>query len=98
VDGESKVLLVFTFDEQKNVYTSYQIPQGGGETGSGKLLIEGNKWTFPWQVKEGDRTTYFRVVNVFSAPGTIEFRQEFSPDNLHWTLMAKGSEKKTSGK
>jgi hypothetical protein len=98
VNGESKVLLVFTYDEQKNVYTSYQIPQGGGQSGSGKLLIEGNVWTFPWQIGEGEKTTWFHVVNVFTSPGTIEFRQEFSTDNVHWTLMAKGSEKKTSDK
>src|SRR5450432_2596041 len=62
VDGESKVLLVFVYNQTKNEYTSYQIPVGGGETGSGKLLIDGNVWTFPWQVKEGDTNTYFHVV------------------------------------
>ncbi len=98
VDGESKVLLVFIYDQGKNEYTSYQIPPGGGEAGSGKLLIDGNVWTFPWQTKEGDTTTYFQVVNVFTAPDHIEFRQEFSPDNVHWTVMAKGMETRTSPK
>jgi hypothetical protein len=98
VDGDSKVLLVFTYNQSKNEYTSYQIPQGGGESGSGRLLIEGNVWTFPWQVGEEGKTTYFRVVNVFAAPDTIEFRQEFSTDQAHWTLMAKGTEHKTASK
>ncbi len=98
VNGESKVLLVFTYDEEKKVYTSYQIPQGGGEPGSGKLLIDGNVWTFPWQVGQGEKTTYFRVVNVFQADGKIEFRQEFSNDNQHWTLMARGVEHKAGAK
>jgi hypothetical protein len=98
VDGESKVLLVFVYSQSKNEYTSYQIPPGGGETGSGKLLIDGNVWTFPWQAKEGDITTYFHVVNVFVAPDRIEFRQEFSVDNAHWTVMAKGTENRTSAK
>lgn len=96
VDGESKILLVFTYNAKDNVYTSYQIPQGGGESGSGKLLIEGNVWTFPWQVTEDGKTTYFRVVNVFVSPDRIESRQEFSPDKEHWTVTAKGLETRTS--
>jgi hypothetical protein len=98
LDGESKVLLVFVYSQAKNEYTSYQIPPGGGEAGSGKLIIEGNVWTFPWQAKEGDTTTYFHVVNVFTGPDRIEFRQEFSADNVHWTVTAKGTESRTSAK
>jgi hypothetical protein len=97
VDGESKVLIVCTYNAKDNAYTSYQISMGGGAAGSGKLLIDGNVWTFPWEVTEGDKTTYFRVVNVFEAPDRIQFRQEFSPDKLHWTVTAKGIETKISG-
>ncbi len=98
VNGDSKVLLVFTYDPQKNIYTSYQIPQDGSDSGSGKVVIEGNTWTFPWEMKEGDKTTWFRVVNVWTSPDTIEYRQEFSADNAHWTVMARGSEHRVSGK
>lgn len=97
VDGESKVLIVFTYNAKDNVYTSYQVPLGGGDPGAGKLLIDGNVWTFPWQVTEGDKTTYFHVVNVFNAPDKIEYRQEFSTDKVHWTVTAKGLETKTAG-
>jgi hypothetical protein len=96
VNGESKILLVFTFNAKENVYTSYQIPEGGGEAGSGKLAIEGNVWTFPWQVTEAGKTTYYRVVNVFVAADHIEFRQEHSIDQVHWTVTAKGVETKTA--
>jgi len=97
VDGESKILLVFTYNEKENIYTSYQIPAGGQEPGTGKLLIDGNVWTFPWQVSEGGKTTYFRVVNVFVTPGRIESRQEFSADQVHWTVTAKALETRVSG-
>jgi hypothetical protein len=97
VDGESKILIVFTYNAKDHSYTSYQIPLGGGDSGSGKLLIDGNVWTFPWQVTDGETTTYFRVVNVFAAPDRIEYRQEFSSDKVHWTVTAKGSETKVSG-
>lgn len=94
VDGESKALIVFTYNAKEDVYTTYPIPAGGGQPGSGKLIIRGNEWTYPWESVEGGKTTFFRVVNVFTAPDAIEYRQEFSTDRSHWTLMARGSEKK----
>ena len=57
VDGESKALIVFTYNEKENVYTSYPIPLDGGQAGAGKLHIEGNVWTFPWEEAEGGKTT-----------------------------------------
>ncbi len=94
VDGDSKALLIFTYNAKDDTYTSYPIPQGGGKAGSGKLLIKGDVWTFPWEDEADGKPVYFQVVNVFTSPGTIEYRQEFSTDNVHWTLMAKGTETK----
>ena len=96
VNGESKVLLIFTYVEKQNSYSTYQVPQGGGEPGSGKLFIDGNTFEYPWRVTGSDRITYFRVVNVFTNPNQIEYRQEYSADKAHWTVMAKGTEKKIS--
>lgn len=98
VDGQSKVLLVFTYDAEKNEYTSYQIPASGAAPGSGKLLIDGNRWTFPWQTGQGTNSTWFRVVNIFDGPDKIEFRQEYSTDQVHWTQMGQGSETRKSAK
>lgn len=96
VDGESKALIVFTYNAKENVYKSYPIPVDGGEPSSGKLFVDGRVWTFPWEVTEDGKKTYYRVVNVFDSPDRIEYRQEFSPDNLHWTTTAKGRESKTA--
>ena len=98
VDGESKVLIVFTYSEKDKVYTSYQVPSDGSAPGSGKLTIEGNVWTFPWQITDAGTTTYYRVVNVFSSPDTIEYRQEYSTDKEHWTVTARGHELKIASK
>jgi hypothetical protein len=57
-------------------------------------LIEGNVWTYPWEDNVNGTTVYFRVVNVFAAPDRIHYRQEFSVDKTHWTIMAKGTEQK----
>ena len=94
VNGDSKVLLVFTYNDKQQMYTSYPIPQSGEFVSPGKLQIIGNVWTFPWQVTQGGATTYFHVVNVFTTADHIDYVQEFSTDNVHWTTMAKGSETK----
>jgi hypothetical protein len=94
VNGESKVLLVFTYNDQQKMFTSYPIPQKGEPVSAGRLQIIGNVWTFPWQVSQGESTTYFHVVNVFTSSERIEYAQEFSTDNVHWIAMAKGTETK----
>jgi hypothetical protein len=97
VNGDPKILLVFTCKDEHDC-TSYQIPPAGGEAGSGKVVLDGSTWTFPWSSTEGGKTTYFRVVNVWSSATTIEYRQEFSTDQEHWTRMASGHEAKISEK
>lgn len=92
VNGDSKVLLVFTYSDLTKMYTSYPIPKDGEAAGSGRLQIVGNVWTFPWEVAQGGVTTYFHVVNVFKDHDHIEYAQEFSGDNVHWTKMAQGTE------
>ena len=94
VNGESKVMLVFTYSDLLKMYTSYPILQNGEAATAGRLQIVGNVWTFPWEVTQGGATTYFRVVNVFTGTDHIDYAQEFSPDNVHWTRMATGSETK----
>ena len=96
VDGDPKVLMVFTCRDEHQC-TSHQIPPNEGEAGSGPVLLDGKTWTFPWSATEGGKTTYFRVVNVWTSATTIEFRQEFSADQEHWTRMASGHEVKTGG-
>jgi hypothetical protein len=92
VDGQSKVLIVYTYSDLLKMYTTYPIPRNGESASAGRLQIVGNVWTFPWEVRQGQGMTYFRVVNVFSGSDHIDYVQEFSPDNIHWTPMAKGSE------
>jgi hypothetical protein len=95
VNGESKALIVFTFDAKNNRYTTYPIPAGGGDPGSGALVIDGNTWIYPWSIADASgKKTYFRVVNVFTSATHIEYRQEFSADQSHWTVMAHGTETK----
>ena len=94
VNGDSKALLVFTYDVKDDSYTVYPIVAGDDTVQPGKLLIHGNVWTFPWEAQEKGKTTYFRVINIFTAVDTISHREEFSMDNIHWFPMAQGFEQK----
>ncbi|MDQ2866251.1 MAG: hypothetical protein M3R51_08490 [Candidatus Eremiobacteraeota bacterium] len=96
LEGASKALIVFTYDTAHNVYHTYAVPTDGTPASSGKLLIAGNTWTFPWKDTDKGRTVYGRVVNIFSAPNTIEYRQEYSYDKAHWTVTARGTEHRLS--
>ncbi|MGF7178997.1 hypothetical protein [Tunturiibacter psychrotolerans] len=95
VDGDSKLLLVFTFDATKQIYTSYQVPLDGSAASSGTLEIRDNTWTYPWVIVDGGHAIYFHVVNVFKSPTEIEYRREFSFDRVNWVVMARGKETKT---
>jgi hypothetical protein len=96
VDGDPKVLIVFTCSGRDNTCTSYQIPPDGSDAHSGRITIDGDTWTFPWRTTEGGRTTWFRVVNTWASATRIEYRQEFSTDQAHWTPMSVGHEVKAA--
>ncbi len=94
VDGVSRALIVYTYDAKAAVYHSQVLLPGGGLPSSGTLMIAGNTWTFPWQDKDGKRTVYLRVVNIFVNRNTIKYRQEFSFDKIKWVLAASGGERR----
>ena len=96
VDGKSVMLIVYTYDAKMDVYTSQVIPPDGQSAHAGTLIIKGNVWTFPWKGDVEGKPADFRVVNTFTTPDTIEFRQEFSTDHTHWTVTARGHETKAS--
>lgn len=92
VGGESKALLVFTWDPKRG-YLSYPVtPESGTTLHAGHLVISGALWTFPWQLSKAGKTTYFHVLNTWDGPDRIEFRQEYSADGVHWQPMAEGHE------
>ena len=94
VNGASAALIVFTYSAKTKQYaTTTIVPEA--EPHAGTLIVDGATWTFPWQdTDEKGNVVYLRVVNTFSAPGTIEYRQEFSRDRQHWTVDARGHETK----
>src|ERR1039458_7816724 len=59
-----KTLPVSPNDAKDDTYGSSSVPAAGGEGGSGKLIVKGNVWNFPWEDKQDGKTVYFRVVNI----------------------------------
>lgn len=95
VDGDSKALVVFLYDPKTDRYSSYAIPAGGApDVKPGALVIVGDTWIFPWESREQGKVIHFRVVNVWQSPDRIDFRQEYSADGVHWTIMAQGSDRR----
>lgn len=91
VNGVSRVLLAFSYKGGDTYYVSY-VPSDSGHAISGTLIIAGGVWTYPGQQHNLGQTTYFRTVDIFEDTDNIDFREEFSNDNEHWTLMSKGHE------
>lgn len=96
VNGESKILIVYTYNATESFYSSNMILPNGVAAGKGKLIVSGNTWIFPWQSEEQGKTTYYRVVNEFTSRTHIEVRQEYSTDKVHWTQTMRGKEDKIS--
>ena len=94
VDGSSAAILVFAYSSKEDSYVTYPIVPGADIVHRGKLVIQDNVWIYPWQEIKKGKTTYFRVVNIFTSADTIEFRQEFSQDQVHWMLTATGNERR----
>jgi hypothetical protein len=96
LDGNSQDLIVFTYHQDRNLYTTYIIPLDGSASSSGTLEIHGDTWIYPWEVTEKGTTVYYRVVNIFKSPTSIQFRSEFSTDKQTWTPTATGTEVRLS--
>lgn len=94
VDGKSAALIVYTYDAANRSYATWPIAPGEDAAHAGKLTIDGNVWTFPWQATHDGKTTWFRVVNVFASADRIEFRQEYSTDQKHWIATATGFDRR----
>jgi hypothetical protein len=92
INGDPKILLVFTCPQDADSCVSYPIPPDGSPVTPSKVVVSGNRAEFPWQTSDAGKTTRFRVVNIFTGADRIEFRQEYSLDGANWLPMATGIE------
>lgn len=92
VNGESKALIVFTFNPGDGTYNTYAIVYGGTPASSGKLKIDGDTWTYGGVKDSSSPPPYYRTVNVFEGDDTIHFTVQYTRDNQHWITMNQGVE------
>jgi hypothetical protein len=97
VDGHPAALLVFSYTGAPGVYTSSPVPPDGSSARSGKLIIDGDEWTFPWEGTRDGAPVHFRVVNRFVSPDEIEVRREASTDGKTWLLIGRGHTMRVRG-
>lgn len=97
VEGRQVALVAYFWDAAAGAYAAYSIPADGGPAGKGRLVIDGDTWTFPWDKQAAGATVHLRVVNHFVGRDRIEYRREFSRDGVRWTLMETGVEDRQAG-
>src|SRR5579863_506558 len=91
VNGVSASMLVFTY-KGGDTFNEAAVQAATGQANNGTVVIAGGVWTFPGVSHQYGQATYFRVVNIYSNNDNLDYREEYSTDQLTWTLMAKGHE------
>ena len=60
----------------------------------GRLVIEGNTWTYSWTEKNGDKSVAARNVNVFKDKDHIHFELQRLADGSNWKTEMAGDEER----
>jgi hypothetical protein len=97
VNGVPGNLLVVVPTDQPGKYRTQVIEPSGRATGLSDLSIEGDRWSFSSRWNQGDKTTYYRTINIFSGKNRIHFEQDESPDGKSWTTKNSGDEVRAAG-
>ena len=91
VNGASRAMLVFTY-KGGDTYNEVEVSADTGHAANGTLLVDGGVWTFPGQFHKLGQLVYVRTVNIYDGTDSLDFREEFSDDQVNWTVMSKGHE------
>jgi hypothetical protein len=94
IDGKSRALIVFFYDPVAKRFGSYPISVGADAVHPASVLVDEKTITFPWDIEDRGKTVHMRIVNTFTTPDTLDFRQEYSDDGKTWIAMATGVEHK----
>ncbi|MEO6966714.1 MAG: hypothetical protein ABI076_12605 [Acidobacteriaceae bacterium] len=73
----------FHMNHSNNIPIEYTFSYSGATAANNGL-------PYLWHEIDKGKMTYFSVLNVFTTPDTIEFRQEYSQDRVRLTRMATG--------
>jgi hypothetical protein len=86
--GSHQQLTVYTPSTEGSEFTFYTIT-GSAAPFTGKVKIEGNKWTYDNSFEQDGKKTEVRTINLFTADEET-FKTEYSVDGGPWTAMLDG--------
>jgi hypothetical protein len=98
IDDKSRALIVFFYDPVAKRYGSYPIAVGADTVHPANVLVDEKSITFPYDMQDNGKSIHMRIVNTFTTPDTIDFKQEYSEDGQKWIAMATGVEHRVSPK
>jgi hypothetical protein len=98
IDEKSRALIVFFYDPVAKRYGSYPIAVGADTVHPANVLVDEKSITFPYDMQDNGKPVHMRIVNTFTTPDTIDFKQEYSEDGQKWIAMATGVEHRVSPK
>lgn len=91
VDGVSRVMLVFSY-KGGDTYSEVEVPADTGVGSTGTLVVSGGLWTWPGQFHKLGQVVYVRTVNIYNGTDSLDYREEYSNDQVEWAPMATGHE------
>jgi hypothetical protein len=99
VNGKTEGLVVFlpvmtTATGGENYRTQALSPHASPAGVWGMLTIEDNRWTYSWEIFEGEKKIYWRNINVFSGTDQIHFEISRSEDGRSWKPVKSGDERR----
>jgi hypothetical protein len=99
VKGKSEALVVFlpvariaTGGEEYRTQALGADASPAGEWG--KLTIEGDRWVYSWESKDGGKKIYWRNVNSFTGADKIHFEVQRSDNGTAWNTQKSGDEQR----
>ena len=98
IDGKSRALIVFFYDPVAKRYGSYPIAVGADTVHPATVVVDEKSITFPYDMQDNGKTVHMRIVNTFTTPDTLDFKQEYSEDGQKWVTIATGVEHRVSPK
>lgn len=87
--GTRHAVNFFLVDSAAHRYVFYGLNKPGSAIEPTPLSIADHIWVYGGQERQRDGN-YYRTVNDFSSGGTYVWRQEVSPDGVHWSATRHG--------
>jgi hypothetical protein len=99
VKGKSEALVVFlpvartaTGGEEYRTQALGADASPAGEWG--KLTIDGDRWVYSWESKDGEKNIHWRNINMFTGTDKIHFEVQRSDDGSTWKMQKSGDEQR----